>query len=297
MPNLEAKDLLLLALAGFTIFYLARLWAAVGAQRAESAQRPAPNVPGLATGFVTNFFDTLGIGSFATTTAIWRQWKMVPDERIPGTLNVGHTLPAIVQAFIFIRLVPVDPLTLFLMIGAAITGSFLGATVVSGWPRRRIQFGMGGALLAAAILLLFGQLNIAPAGGELLALTGTKLVIAVAANLLLGALMTLGIGLYGPCMIVIYLLGMNPLAAFPIMMGSCAFLMPVASARFMKARRIDLSAALGLLVGGLPAVVIAAFIVKSLPLYWIRWLVFVVVVYTAVGMLRAGLKEKTVAAG
>ena len=297
MPNLEAKDLLLLALAGFTIFYLTRLWAAVGAQRAESGPRPTPNTAGLATGFVTNFFDTLGIGSFATTTAIWRQWKMVPDERIPGTLNVGHTLPAIVQAFIFIRLVPVDPLTLFLMIGAAITGSFLGATVVSGWPRRRIQFGMGGALLAAAILLLFGQLNIAPAGGELLALTGTKLVIAVAANLLLGALMTLGIGLYGPCMIVIYLLGMNPLAAFPIMMGSCAFLMPVASARFMKARRIDLSAALGLLVGGLPAVVIAAFIVKSLPLYWIRWLVFVVVVYTAVGMLRAGLKEKTVAAG
>ena len=110
------------------------------------------------------------------------------------------------------------------------------------------------------------MLDIAPGAGEASGVEGTKLVIAVVGNFLLGALMTLGIGLYGPCLILVSLLGMNPKAAFPIMMGSCAFLMPVASARFIKTARFDLKASLGLILGGAPAVLIAAYIVKSLPL-------------------------------
>jgi uncharacterized membrane protein YfcA len=103
--------------------------------------------------------------------------------------------------------------------------------------------------------------------------------------------MTLGIGLYAPCMIMIYMLGMNPTAAFPIMMGSCAFLMPVASARFVRERAFDLRASIGLLLGGVPAVLIAALIVKTLPLTVIRWLVLVVVLYTALGLIRAARRE------
>ncbi|HUO52905.1 MAG TPA: sulfite exporter TauE/SafE family protein [Gemmatimonadaceae bacterium] len=216
---------------------------------------------------------------------------MVPDEQIPGTLNVGHTLPTIVQAFIFTKLVNVAPLTLISMIAAAVAGSFLGAGIVSSWSRRRVQLGMGLALLAAVLLMLFKQLHPVVAGGDLLALDGPKLAIAVAVNVLLGALMTLGIGLYAPCMILVSLLGMDEHAAYPIMMGSCAFLMPVASARFMKAQRFDLKASLGLLAGGIPAVIIAATLVSGLNLYWIRWLVIVVVIYTAVGMLRAARRE------
>src|SRR5262249_32562112 len=155
--------------------------------------------------------------------------KKVRDEMIPGTLNVGHTPPTIVQAYIFTKLVPVEPMTLILMIAAAVLGSFLRASVVSGWSRRRVQVGMGSALLAAAPLMLLPQLKRSPAGGTLLALEGPKLAIGLVGNLVLGALMTMGIGLYAPCMILVYLLGMTPLAAFPIMMGSCAFLMPVAS--------------------------------------------------------------------
>ncbi|MGH7713453.1 MAG: permease, partial [Gemmatimonadaceae bacterium] len=116
---------------------------------------------------------------------------------------------------------------------------------------------------------------------------GVKLVIAVVGNFALGALMTLGIGLYAPCMILVSLLGMNPMAAFPIMMGSCAFLMPIGSIRFIKAAKYDPRAALGLAVGGVPAVLIAALIVKSLPLTWIRWLVVVVVLYAAITMLAS----------
>ena len=153
--------------------------------------------------------------------------------------------------------------------------------------------GMGIALFIAAALLAMTLANRNPTGGTLLELTGTKLALAFAGNVLLGALMTLGIGLYAPCMIMIYLLGMDPKAAFPIMMGSCAFLMPIASARFIRERAFDLRASLGLLLGGVPAVLIAAFIVKSLPLTAVRWLVVAVVIYTATTLLLGARREKT----
>ena len=291
----DARDILFVALGLTTLAYLAILVAGIRRARRNAVRdvgnaRPTPAT--LGTGFITNFFDTLGIGSFATTTSIFRHWRLVRDEQIPGTLNVGHTLPTIAQAFIYTRLVPVDPRTLILMIVAAVLGAWLGAGVVAGWPRRRIQIGMGLALTGAALLMAAAQLSLAPAGGNLLGLEDGRLVIAVVGNFLLGTLMTIGIGLYAPCMILVSLLGMNPTTAFPIMMGSCAFLMPIASARFVKKSSFDLRASLGLLLGGIPAVLIAAFIVKSLPLYVVRWLVVVVVLYTAVNLLRTAYRER-----
>jgi uncharacterized membrane protein YfcA len=298
MSHLDARDILFLALGATTIAYILVLVS--GLRRPQPAgERVEPGAKGwslVATGFVTNFFDTLGIGSYATTTSIFRQWKLVRDERIPGTLNVGHTLPTIVQAFIYTRLVPVDPRTLILMILAAVSGAWLGAGFVARWPRRRIQIGMGTALIAAAMLMAQSQLGVLAAGGSLLGLTGPTLAVAVGVNFLLGALMTIGIGLYAPCMILVSLSGMNPTTAFPIMMGSCAFLMPIASARFIRAQCFDRRASLGLLVGGIPAVLIAAFIVKSLPLGVVRWLVVVVVLYTATNLLLTAYRERVRAA-
>ncbi|HUG53042.1 MAG TPA: sulfite exporter TauE/SafE family protein [Vicinamibacteria bacterium] len=261
------------------------------AARAAGADGASPSVLELAVGFVTNFFDTLGIGSFAPTTAVFKLKNLVPDELIPGTLNVGHTLPAVVQAFIFIAIVKVDVWTLTLMIGAAVAGSWIGAGVVAGWPRRYIQVGMGGALLVAATFYVLTIFGIAPGGGEALSLSGVRLAVGLSVNFLLGALMQLGVGLYGPCLILISLLGMNPQAAFPIMMGSCAFLMPIGSVKFIRRGRFSLRASLGLLVGGVPAVLIAAFIVKSMPLAYLRWLVVVVVLYASFSMLRSAHLE------
>jgi uncharacterized membrane protein YfcA len=245
------------------------------------------------TGFVTNFFDTLGIGSFAPTTAVFKMMKLVPDELIPGTLNVGHTLPTIAQALIFIAIVEVDVTTLVLMIAAAVLGSWVGAGVVAGWSRRKIQVGMGVALLVAAVLFLLRIFEIAPPGGDTLALSGGLLVIGLVVNFVLGALMELGVGLYAPCLILISLLGMNPQAAFPIMMGSCAFLMPIGSLKFIRKQRYSLRASLGLGLAGVPAVLIAAFVVKSLPLDYLRWLVVAVVLYAAISMLRSAAIERT----
>jgi uncharacterized membrane protein YfcA len=287
---LDPRIALLVILGIVALLYLILVVRTTVRGRAEG-DKAAPTPLGLGTGFVTNFFDTLGIGSFATTTAIFRRFGMVRDEKIPGTLNIGHTLPTIAQAFIFTTIVPVDPKTLILLIVAAVLGAWVGAGVVARWPRRRIQLGMGVALIVFAGFLIMTLASANPAGGTQLELTGAKLAIGFTGNLILGALMTLGIGLYAPCMIMIYMLGMNPTAAFPIMMGSCAFLMPVASARFVRERAFDLRASIGLLLGGVPAVLIAAFIVKTLPLTVIRWLVLAVVLYTAIGLIRAARRE------
>ena len=244
-------------------------------------------------GFVTAFFDTLGIGSFATTTSIYKLKNMVPVKLMPGTLNVGHTLPTITQAFIYTKIVPVESRTLVLMIVAAVLGSLAGVGVVVHWPRRKIQIGMGLALLGAAVLLLMTLFNLFPAGGDTLGLSGARLWSGLGGNFVLGVLMMLGIGLYGPCMILVYLLGMNPTAAFPIMMGSCAFLMPIASMRFVRTRRYHVQATWGLAIGAVPAVLIAAFLVTSLSLTAVRWLVLFVVVYTALNMLMTAGQPDT----
>ena len=246
-----------------------------------------PNPFQIGVGAFTNFFDTLGIGSYATTTTIFRFFGMVDDRVIPGTLNVGHTLPTVVQTFIYTSIIPVDVPTLFSMIGASILGAWLGAGVVARWPRRTVQIGMGIALLVAAGLMFMTQMRLFPGGGDALGVTGTKLVIATVINFILGALMTLGIGLYAPCMILVSLLGMSPKAAFPIMMGSCAFLMPTGSIRFIREQSYSLRAAIGLAIGGIPGVLLAAYIVKELPLDMVRWLVITVVIYTSVSMLWA----------
>ncbi|MAB80827.1 MAG: permease [Planctomycetes bacterium] len=240
-------------------------------------------------GFVTNFFDTLGIGNFAPTTAWFRHAKLVPDELIPGTMNVGHTLPVMLMAFLYIESVDVEAVTLVSMIASAVVGAWLGAGVVARLPKKRIQLGMGGALLVAASLMAAFQIGLKPEGAQALGLDLQLLIPGCLLIGMLGALMTIGVGLYAPCMILVSLLGMNPAAAFPIMMGACAFLMPVAGTRFLLAGKQHLPAALGLTLGGLPAVLVAALIVKSLPLYALKWLVVVVVLITAVQMLRTAL--------
>ncbi len=291
--NSLAKVLLLVALGGFTLYYVVIFVRAIAKKRHEAAGESSTPTPiGLGTGFITNFFDTLGIGSYAPTTSIFRFLKMVPDEWIPGTLTIGHTLPTIAEAYIFTRIVPVDPTTLVAMIGASILGAWLGAGVVSKWPRRMVQLGMGFCLLAAAGLMAAYALRGQPVGGQAIGVTGVLLGVAIAGNFVLGALMTIGIGLYAPCMILISLVGMNVKAAFPIMMCSCAFLMPVASARFARTGAFHLKTALGLAIGGVPAVLIAALIVKSLPLTAVQWLVVVVVLYTAWSLLRAAQRER-----
>jgi uncharacterized membrane protein YfcA len=180
------------------------------------------------------------------------------------------------------------------MIAAACAGAWLGANLVAGFSRRKVQLGMGMALLGASVVVLAQILNLAP-GGDALALTGTALVIGVVGNFMLGALMTLGVGMYAPCMVLVSILGMNPIAAFPIMMGSCAFLMPVASIQFIRRNAYNLRAAIGLALGGPLAVLLAVWLVESLPTPMVRALVLIVISYTSFTMLRSASSERKAA--
>jgi uncharacterized membrane protein YfcA len=252
----------------------------------------APTLFQIAIGVVTDFLDTLGVSSFATTTTIFRFAKMVPDRLIPGTLNVGHALPTFVQAAVYTQIIEVSFTTLVLMIVAAVAGAWLGAGVVARWPRQKIQLGMGIALLAAAALMVARVVNLLPAGGEARDLSGALLALGLTGNFIFGALMTIGIGAYAPIMILVSMLGMDPTTAFPIMMGSCAFLMPIASTQFIRHRSYALRPALGLALGGMPASLAAAFIVKSMSLDTVRILVVLVVGYTAITLLRAAARAQ-----
>jgi uncharacterized membrane protein YfcA len=285
---------LLTALGALTAFYITAWVRLASAARRRSGGTPTPATDGrfpdaglIGLGAVANFFDALGIGSFATSTAVFKFFKMVPDRVIPGTLNAGHALPTVAQAFIYTAIIPADVLTLFSMIIAAVLGAWLGAGIVARWSKRKVQIGMAAALLAFAAFAFMKQMSLFPAGSDAIGVRGIALAFAVAGNFALGALMTLGIGLYAPCMILVSLLGMSERTAFPIMMGSCAFLMPIGSLRFIREQSYSLRAAIGLAIGGVPGVLVAAYIVKQLPLYAVRWLVIVVVIYAAVMMLAS----------
>ena len=249
-------------------------------------------------GFVTDFLDTLGIGSFAPTTLLFKIFKSLEsDELLPGTLNVAHTIPVMIEAFIFITVVKVEPLTLFSLIFAAILGSWIGSKTVTKLPERNIQLVMGIALIVTSALMALrqlGMLDMLGEGNTALGLSGIALIVGVIGNFIFGALMTVGVGLYAPCMAMVYMLGMSPIVALPIMMGSCAGLMPVASAEFVKAGKYSRVTTLGIIVGGTIGVIVAAKFVTSLNLDVLTWIIVAVVLYTGASMIMKALNQKEV---
>jgi uncharacterized membrane protein YfcA len=285
---------LFVALGILTLVFIT-VWVRESRNNPDAPDPGTPDGERIAIGFFANFFDALGIGSFATSTTYFRFRKLVKDELIPGTLNVGHCLPTVTQAFIGIAIIEVDVWTLILMIATAVAGSWFGAGVVSRMPRRAIQIGMGIALLIAAFFMFARATGMMPAGGNTLGLSGPAWAIALVGSFLLGAIMPLGIGYYAPCMVLVSMVGMSPRTAFPIMMGACAFLMPVAGMQFIRLKRYSLKASAGLAVGGIFGSALALLVVKELNLKYVMWLVFVVVIYTGLSLLRTAAVEKKAA--
>ena len=272
-------------------FVIGWVWAA---RRHRLSERPG--LADIAIGVVTDFLDTLGIGSFAPTTALFKFRGAPADELIPGTLNVGHNSSAFLETVLFVTAVTVEPVLLACMVGSAAAGAWLGAGLVSRLRRRTIQLFMGVALLVAAFFFILKNLGaLEVAGGTAFALGGWRFALAVGVSFVLGALMCIGIGNYAPLMIMLALLGMHPLAAFPIMMASDGILQPVASLGFFRSGRFAHGPSLGLIIGGVVGVLIAFYIVKHLPLTAMRWLVIVVVSYAAVSMLRSARAASTTA--
>ena len=274
--------------------------------RSAIAKRVRPSGEGMVLGAITNFFDTLGIGSFAPTMAWFKFRKLVPDRLIPSTMLVGHSIPSIQQAFIFLILLGllVDPV---LIVGCAIAlmlGGLAGVPLVTRTKVWMIQLIVGIALLIAAILYTMSNLNLMPAGGVASSLPMELTVIAISANFVLGILLNYGIGHYAPSLVMLSLMGLDPRLAFPIMATGGALTIAGAGTRHVLRANVDLKIATGIVIGGIPAVFLAAFIVKEMPLEMLRWLVAVVVLYASAVMFRAafvgrrderlGLKEQVV---
>jgi uncharacterized membrane protein YfcA len=240
-------------------------------------------------GFVTNFLDTLGIGSYAQITALFKLRGRPADELIPGTLNVGSAVPSFLGSMLFFGAVAVEPVLLASMVISSGIGAWVGAGLVSRMPRRGIQLFMGVALLIAAGFFAMTALGVLPPSGTAMELSGWRFVVAVLANFVFGALMCIGIGNYAPSMVLLGILGMHPIAAYPIMIGSDGVLIPVAALGFLRSGRFSHRCALGLTLGGLLGTLCAFPLVNLVAehLTLMRWLVIVVIIYAAVSMLRS----------
>ncbi len=256
-----------------------------------SGMRSWPALVGLGT--ATNFLDALGVGSFATTTAWLRGFRVIDDKDLPGTLNVGHTIPTVVQCMLYLIALGgmVDRLTLVTMVVAGGVGAWYGAGIVVRWPRHAIQRGMAIALLVTAGFMTLRMLMSLSLDDGTTGFAGIALVIAIFASLIIGSLTSLGIGNYAPTMAVTYMLGMNQRAVFPIMAASAALILPVAAIRFYRSGVFDRRVATGLALGGIPGVLVAVYVVKSLPLDVVRWIVVVVLLYTAATLYRSSLQS------
>ena len=290
---MDLLTVLLIIIGAGGVFFLASLVVDLVKHKNDlGKERP---VVGFLIGLVTDFFDTLGIGSFAPTTLLFKVTKFLDtDKKIPGTLNVAHTVPVIMEAVLFLTGVKVEGITLFSMIAAAIAGALVGARIVNKLPEKKIQLVMGVCLIVTAFLMASGQLGwlkALGAGNEAVGLTGIKLIIGIVGNFILGALMMAGVGLYAPCMAMVYMLGLSPLVAFPIMMGSCAGLMAIGSPEFIKAGNYSRIGSVAITIGGVIGVTIAYTLVKSMPLAVLTWVIIGVVIVTGISMIRQGTKK------
>ena len=264
--------------------------------RATVIARAVPRVEAVILSLIVNFFDTLGIGSFAPTTAWLKFRKLVPDRLIPPTMLVGLGPPTLAESIIFLLLlgVKVDPILLIGCSVSVLLGGLIGAPLVARTRVWVIQLVVAVALLIAAGLYGLTNLHMMPGGGTASTLPMTLTIIAIVANFLFGVLLNFGVGNYAPTLVMFSLMGMDPRLVFPIMATGGALTVAGAGARHIAIGEIDMRIVIGLTLGGIPAVLVAAFLVKQMPLEMLRWLVIVVVLYAAAIMFRAswiGLKE------
>ena len=259
--------------------------------RAAVRQHTLPKLEAIAVGAVVSFFDTLGIGSFAPTAAWLKLRKLVPDRLIPPTMLVGLTPPSMVEAIIFLILlgVMVDPVLLVGCVIALLMGGLLGAPLVARTRVWIVQLVVGIALVLAATAYVMTNLHLFPGGGTESSLPLALMVAAIVGNFVFGILLNYGVGNFAPSLVMFSLMGMDPRLAFPIMAGGAAITGAGASVRHIQIGQIDLRIVLGLAIGGIPAVLVAAFIVKTMPIETLRWLVIVVVLYAAAVMFRAAM--------
>ena len=159
---MDMAKILLIALGIMTVVYAVYLIKDVVTHKEEHL--PIKMVPILLIGLLANFFDTLGIGSFATSTTAFKFTKSCEDDLIPGTMNVCYAIPITVEAFVFIQRVEIDSLTLILMIASSIIGAVVGASIISKWNINKVRVALGCAMIGLGIVMICKLMGFGPFG-------------------------------------------------------------------------------------------------------------------------------------
>ena len=271
---------------------LAILVYAIVLTRTAIAHRATPRPEALMLGAVVNFFDTFGISSFAQTTAWMKFRRMVPDRLIPPTMIAGLTPPAMAESIIFLILlgVRVDPVLLFGGAMATFVGGIIGAPLVVRARAWIVQGTVAIGLTMAGIAFVLALLGKLPVGGTASGLPPFLTIVAIALSFVLGFLANFGVGNYAPTLAILSLMGMDPHYCFPIMASGASLMGAGSSMRFIKVPELDLRVVVGLTLGGIPAVLVAALIVKQMNVDILRYVITVVVFYTAAVMARSAIK-------
>ncbi|HEM5989662.1 TPA: sodium:solute symporter [Streptococcus suis] len=245
---------------------------------------------GFAIGYVTDLLDTLGIGTFATTTSLLKATKLIEDDRrIPATMTTAHIIPILLEALLFITIVEVEMTTLISLAIAAFTGASVGARVTQDWDTRKVQRVLGILLIIAAGIMVYRMVTNpgADLANDVRGLTGWKLLVGIVFDFFIGMLLSMGLGNYAPELIFFSLMGISPAVALPVMMLNAAMMLSAGAKQFIQSGRVNWPGVPGIIVGGVLGVLTAAFFLSSLDVNNLKVLVVFIASYTGITLLRS----------
>lgn len=243
-------------------------------------------------GVIAFVADTLGIGSFAVNIALAKLFKTFDDDELPPMVNGAQIIPGAIESLFFMKWVNVDIKTLIILVLGTCLGGLLGGHVVSRLSKQAIRSMMVVCFGLIMFLLVSKEMQWLPVGGNLVALTSYKLLFGFIAMIVCGALTSAGIGLFAMVQGVLFLLGVSPAVAFPIMTTAGAMQQPLTTLVFLKQNKIPLKKTLLVSLGGCFGVLLAIPIFSALSVNVLHQLLLGILTYNIIMISFAFLKDR-----
>ncbi len=234
------------------------------------------------TGVIAFIADTLGVGSFAVNIALSKYFKTFKDDELPALCNGAQVIPGTLESIFFIQIIQVDLTTLITLVLGTCIGGILGGNIITRLSEQKIRLAMIIAFSGIIALLCLKQLGLMPEDGHLIALDSWKLVLGFFAMIVCGSLTSVGIGLFAMVQGVLFLMGVSPAVAFPIMTTAGAMQQPLTTLVFLKHGKIPLKKTLLLSACGCIGVLISLPIVSHLSINWLHSLLLLIMLYNVI---------------
>ncbi len=244
-------------------------------------------------GVVAFLADTIGVGSFAINIAFAKIFKLMPTDKLPGYVNASQVLPGTIQAFIFMTMVNVDMFTLATLAIAASIGGILGAIFVSKMNATLLKKLMIFCFAGMIVLLFATEAGLLNISGDAAALSGMKLFITAIAMTIAGALTAACVGLYATSQAILFLAGISPLAAFPIMMAAGALQQPLLAITFLTKNKVPVKETLIVSITGLIGIAIGLPLITSVSIHFLHYLLICVLLYNIFSIASSLKQDQT----